>query len=170
MNTVKEQIEEKVLECIIKAESFLTKKIDIPTIDYSLKGRCAGQFQWNKYDATKSTLRYNLVLASENIETFLCETVPHEIAHYIQYILGAKPGHKTSWKNIMRMVFNTTTKRTHDYSIANSARNTVWYIYNCSCGCAIRISKTLFNKMKNGTFYQCAGCKNRIQIEFVHSV
>ena len=51
-------------------------------IDYSLRGRTAGQA-----NATRSIIKINTILLVENFEHYVKQTIGHEVAHIIQYTI-----------------------------------------------------------------------------------
>ena len=81
-------------------------------------------------------------LLTENLQSMLRETVPHEIAHlaafwYWQqdiYMRRCPKGHGREWQRIMRGVFGVEPERTHNYSMANvKVRRQARWAFGCGC-------------------------------------
>lgn len=73
----------------------------MPTIDFSLRGRTAGQAQTLPY-SDSDIIRYNVPLLVQNKDYFFRHTVPHEVAHLIAYYASGVMDHSTPWLNVMR--------------------------------------------------------------------
>ena len=54
-------------------------KVYIP-VDFTVKGKTAGVFRY-----PEKSIGFNEILAAQNFEDFIARTVPHEVAHYIDY-------------------------------------------------------------------------------------
>ena len=109
------KIETVVLECLVKAQNkWGADKVNkIPTIKYNLSGRCAGRAHWI-YVTNDMFIRINPILLNENVEYMLTNTVPHEIAHLVAYMVFGKSikPHGYEWKTVMRC-FGLTPDRCH---------------------------------------------------------
>ena len=112
------KVEDVVLNCLIKAESeYPNKNFDIPVIKYDLKGVVAGQCIYI------GIIRLNSFLLRENLEDFLENTIPHEVAHYIAVkVFGSliKP-HGKEWKMIMNLL-GVFPVRCHSYDVGRVKR------------------------------------------------
>lgn len=137
------KVRQKVQECIEAASDYYDRKFSMPLIVFDVTGRDAGRahiYDWS--------VDFNRVLLVENEEDFLERTVPHEIAHLIDYkvnpknfecIAGTKRKlHGQTFKFIMTHVLGAKdANRCHTYDTSNTRRkkNTVKYQYRCTCGC-----------------------------------
>lgn len=128
----------------------------LPAPDFSLRGTCAGR-------ANDRILRYNLDIAVNNIEAFLDDTVPHEIAHVLQrrHYPYSKP-HGPEWKKFCILLTGKMLPRCHTFD-CEKARNVRRAKYVCGCaGKIYNLSTIRINRIKKGTKYTCPSC--RIQL------
>lgn len=160
---IREIIRKRFDECyeIVKWKTDLPK-IDI---DFSLKGRVAGQFcRRRKFLQTRMYFRVNLVLAKNNLDEYLKQTVPHEFCHYFVHIhyTNAK-SHGWEWKNAMRTLFGLDPKRCHNYDVSQSqGRATTKYEYKCNCK-TFFIGAVRHRRLKLNPFhYRCAFCNSTL--------
>lgn len=163
---VKDAVRNRFNKCYEQARAKGYDLCVIP-IDWSLKGCVAGQFCWRGMFDRK--FRVNMVLAKENLDDYIENTVPHEFAHYIvneKYRNGSvyhrpKP-HGREWKSIMRIVFGLVPTRCHDYDVTN-ARQRKSKRYNYRCGCRVHaVSSILHKRMQRGQRRYCRLCKQMI--------
>ena len=129
------------------------------TIDFTLRSRTAGSACWEK-----RRLNFNLILAADNLDEFLAQTVPHEIAHLYQTKIypDSKP-HGNEWKRVMRLGgFNPI--RTHSYKTETPKRSVRTYPYTCACKNLIHhLGARRHASAVNGTrFYRCRICHTRL--------
>lgn len=124
------QVEDKVLETYLLAETLFRRCFELPSIRWDLSGTCAGRAIW-----PDNRIRFNPVLLCENTSDFIREIVPHEIAHLLNRAMngsGAKP-HGPEWKTIMRAL-GLEPRRCHKYDVTNArVRNVQRYILKCAC-------------------------------------
>jgi len=164
-NDVRQRVEQKLRESIKLAERHYGQQFEFPTIRYAKRGTTAGTASYNRWE-----VNFNAVLLMENIDKFIDRTVPHEMAHLIDYQLhpwnfdqGAKRKlHGPSWKAIMRVMGGPTT-RCHDYDtttsrVSNPTR--VKYLYKCeTCGRDMFLGPKRHLRMSSGiTRYRMQGC------------
>jgi len=138
---LREQIENKVLECLCKAEDvFRNNQFPMIPIEYDLKGKTAGQFCTRM---GKMFIRVNMILLNENKEEYIKEVIPHEVAHYVvrvvygtlEYRMYHKPvkSHGKEWKAVMERVFGLESNRCHSFDVSNSRRRMRRHVWNCGC-------------------------------------
>ena len=154
MEHLKSKIEDKLLEVFIQAQSIFNRTFDIPTIDFSLKGRVAGQ----AYGVDR--LRFNLELCRDNEHKFLAGTVTPEIAHYINHILNGYnvQSHGQDWNIMVKLGAEPT--RCHDYDCSNiSTRGALKHKFSCACDKPILL--TAF-KAKKYHVYTCRVCHSKL--------
>jgi SprT protein len=95
-------------------------------IRFDLRGGAAGQARGGGRGPW--IIRYNPILLRENPESFIAETVPHEVAHmvaYLRYGRSIRP-HGPEWRAIMAQ-FGAEPERCHRYDLSGVARRT----YGC---------------------------------------
>jgi SprT protein len=157
------EIKEKVEKCIAIAEKFFNTSFIRPqSIIFKRNGTTAG---WSNYG--KKTLMFQLDLAENNSDHFLNQTVPHEVAHYVQravYGYGVKP-HGREWKYIMLSVFKIQPDRCHQYDTSvTKKRKVAKFTYTCGCRThqvsAVKHNRMLLNKAR----YICNRCEGSIRL------
>lgn len=125
----------------------------MPSLDFKLKGFVAGRGGAN-------ILKFNLDIASQNLEHFLVTTVPHEMAHVLQMRAypRSKP-HGTEWVHFCRVLTGKPLPRCHNYEVV-SARPT----QKVSCNCKEwQFTSVRLGRMKRGTRYTCRDCRSVIK-------
>lgn len=113
-------------------------QLDLPDaeIDFSLRGRCAGQAQLSA--AGQARLRINLQLLKENLDDFLHQTIPHEIAHLVVLWQNRKTRkrpkpHGPEWQRVMQDCFELMPTRCHSYQTTPARVVPRSYTYRCNC-------------------------------------
>ena len=104
---IKARVEAKVAECIATVERKYNVTFRKPVISYNVRGTTAGKAFYTRW-----IVDFNPVLLAENVEEFLEDTVPHEVAHLATELIyphahrggfGTKRRpHGSEWKSIMR--------------------------------------------------------------------
>jgi len=94
------------------------------------------------------------------------ETIIHEVAHMINYIITGTNGHNKSWKKIMEALGISNAKATTNYKIDKSYLLTPKKIMlYCKCDTHV-MSKNIWNK--NYGRYVCTKCKTDLsEVEYV---
>ena len=136
--------------------------------DFTLRGRCAGQYAVTYRGVTtiypKSALRWNLEIAKNNLQEYLNTTVPHELAHAIQrYHYPHSTPHGKEWKRCCVALVGHELSRCHTFAFT-PARNTNRYAYTCKC-MAHSVSSVIHNRIMRGMQYRCKICKTYISIQ-----
>ncbi len=129
-------------------------------IDYSLKGATAGQAFRRSHK-----MRFNLALAERHMDEFLSSTVPHEMAHILQFkhYPHSKP-HGREWDHFCRVLTGETMPRCHSYDVTGIERTRKVKKYLFACGCRQHtVSKTIVNRIMEGKTYTCTCCKGKIK-------
>lgn len=152
--TTQEQIINRYKECVQKGFDFYGLRISDELknqkrgVVFDLSGKVAGQYDYNhpEYGDKIHIFRVNLKMAEMNLEDYLAETIPHEVAHYLDKLLHPKNTdyHGLLWGEIMIRVFNVSPKQYHNYHIPG------YHIYKCACGKELEISPTIHHKILNG--------------------
>jgi SprT protein len=86
-------------------------EIDDPIIIFSLKGQYAGK----AYYIGAWMINYNFDLLKAYKKEFLKVTVPHEVAHLVEFKRFGSTGHKQNWKQIMKDFGISNPQRCHNY-------------------------------------------------------
>lgn len=163
------ELQEKAIAAVRCAErragAFYAIKLPEASIDFSLRGRCAGQAILERTGATR--LRINLKLLAENLDDYLTQTIPHEVAHLVvnwqaqKKRLKPRP-HGPEWQAIMRNCFGLEAKRCHSYRTTPARIVPRPFLYACSCR-EHRLTSIMHNKI--GLSYQalCKACRTPLQ-------
>jgi SprT protein len=149
------RVEDKVLETYLQAQKLFGRQFDLPAVEWTLKGRCAG-----RAFCIENRIKFNPILLQQNVEDFILQTVPHEIAHLINHALHGrfvKP-HGREWKKIMTTL-GLEPLRCHNYAtqpviIRRPQRRHVYY-----CACRTHwVTQIIHNRMRKGASYSCQRC------------
>ena len=135
---VKTQVEAKLRKCHQMAELYYGRKFDFPTVAYTVSGSNGG---WAR--GTKE-INFNPILLMENIDDFIARTVPHELAHCLDYAVnphnhnrayGKRSVHGYDWKQVMMVIGVADPSRCHSYNVANARKGNrirhEWHCDNC---------------------------------------
>lgn len=123
----------------------------------NLRGASAGQFR--RHRDGRLEIRYNLAMARQQPKDFIAETVPHEVAHLVAWLLFGdriKP-HGPQWQSVMRYLGVAEPKRCHQFELAAPARRQRRWHYRCDCR-EHQLSSTRHNRARRGQVYVCATC------------
>jgi len=149
----------KVNECIAKAEKHYGLEFETPLVRFDLRGRSAGQCLANQW------LKFNMKIAEENREDFLATTVPHEVAHWIQfkvYNYGSVKPHGREWKYVMESVMGVPAVRCHAYSVESARKVKASYRYECNCR-TYDLTVIRHRRAMNGSEYRCRKCRGKLK-------
>lgn len=143
----------------------LKTNMTVPRIDWSLKGKVGGAYRTGNH-----TIRINLVLLSENIEYYLEQIVPHEVAHacvhakwgFFRYHSRISP-HGQEWKYVMR-AFGKSPDRCHNLDVTNATQRTVAreYVYHCGCN-EYKLTIIRHRRIQKGAKYTCRHCHKSLE-------
>jgi SprT protein len=168
-NLCRAELQEKALAAVRRAERrarvFYAIELPEASIDFSLRGRCAGQAVVERTGATR--LRINLQLLRENLDDYLIQTVPHEISPLVVNWQArnkrSKPRpHGTERQAVMRDCFGLEAKRCHSYRTTPARVVPRPFLYACSCREHL-LTSIMHNKI--GLSYQalCKACRTPLQ-------
>ena len=143
------------------------KYIDIvnKTFDLNLKYPMI-TFDLNTTGAGKSlgvehAIKFNPYFLVQNSDEFLKNTVPHEVAHLVEFVKYNTMGHGRQWKHIMWLFGVENCERCHHYDTVGLEvvkKNIQKIKYECKCGILL-ISKRRHNKIvKEDMMYRCKKC------------
>lgn len=118
-----------------RAREFYGIRLPEAEIDFSLRGRCAGQA---KVGRGSTLLRINLTLLTENLADFLAQTIPHEVAHLVvnwqaRNKRGRPRPHGPEWQRVMQCCYGLQPVRCHTYATTPARFVPRNYLYRCSC-------------------------------------
>lgn len=129
---------------------------------FDLKGATAGQ----AFRRTRK-MRFNLALADRHPDQFLSRTVPHEMAHILQFMHypESKP-HGREWDYFCRVLTGATMPRCHNYDttgIKRQKKKLTRYKYVCDCNTLHMVTSIKHNRIQNGDGYRCVRCKSDLR-------
>jgi SprT protein len=132
-------------------------------VRFDLKGLSAGQFC---YGPQGLWYRFNPWVFAVDFPLHLRETVAHEVAHYVTYILhgrgGIKP-HGPQWRGVMATLGFPRARARGDYSVAGVPRQRQSrYPYVCGCGPHL-LTATRHRRAHEGSVYVCRRCNQPLQ-------
>lgn len=141
-------------------------KITLPesTIDFSLRGRCAGQAKITHKG--EASLRINLQLLAENLEDFLKQTIPHEVAHLAvnwqarKQRIRPRP-HGPEWQAVMRDCFGLEPIRCHSYQTTAARVVPRNFLYRCNCR-EHRLTSIMHKRISSCYQALCKKCKTTL--------
>jgi len=136
-------------------------KLPAATIDFSLRGRCAGQACVERSGATG--LRINLLLLPENRDDFLSNTIPHEVAHLVVNWQLRKKRHRArphgpEWQSVMKNCFGLEPRRCHSYPTTPARVVPRPFLYSCSCREHL-LTSLMHNRISRSYQALCKACR-----------
>jgi SprT protein len=162
MKEVKDKVEDCILTMVSKG--FF---VPYPTIDYSLTGKCAGQ-AITSYLEPHWIIRINVDILRANRETYLKETIPHEMAHLsVVYDHGkVRRSHGEEWRTVMYMLGFSNPQRCHRYDTSSVKVSLTTRKFKYDCGCRIhRVGLIRHKRINRGGTYYCVKCNGLLDEE-----
>ncbi len=183
----KQQILDKVEACYVKCEAHYNRTFTRPTTRFDLTGTTAGTA-----DPRTHVLRFQPVLAAGHWDDFLNNTVPHEVAHLVDYDVNNKLEaqmqarmaavqnqamfgnwgrrarrpkrdiHGDSWRAVMRVLGINYAARCHQYDTTQVARRKARHEYKCACGATLQVGPKHHNAILRGARIQHKACRGVI--------
>jgi SprT protein len=133
-------------------------RIPPPEVRFDLRGQAAGQVR--RAPGRVWQVRYNAVLLVREPEPFLAQTVPHECAHLVAFVLfgrGIWP-HGPEWRGIMRH-FGAEPRRCHSFPVDDlPTRRLRRFDYHCACR-THQLTSTRHHRAQAGQVYSCVACR-----------
>jgi SprT protein len=159
-NDLTQAVENKILECIDKAEKYFHATINVPKITFMILGRVGGQ-----YSSADNELRFNYELLNENGQKFIDHIVPHEVGHYlVKCFYRPKISHGKEFKGVMKNVLNSNPSTYHNLDISNctGVKRVKRYVYKCDCRehTVTTSSHKMISASPSG--FRCKFCKTRL--------
>ena len=180
---IRTKIMNKHNEVMKMAEKLFCDKISVQDINVKFNfrsTRVAGEFPSKMNKRTfkvEKCIRYNdkFAIIKENETTFINETIPHEIAHYIVHLMRVSvngntksktwSGHGTMWKKVMGQL-GVQPERCHNMTapVIRSKSGLIKnrFVYKCNCQ-EHKVSARIHNKIVKGFEYTCSKCKTGIK-------
>jgi SprT protein len=172
---IRDRVTAKLQEGLTRAEKIYGVKYKMPIVKYDLRGKTAG-----RACMTRSTLtvKFNSVLLMEFTDDYIKRTVPHELAHTIDWVrhpenynrYGRKNIlHGNSWKNIM-VTLGADYSRCHSFDTTKSAvRESVKHVYSCqTCAAEMKLGAVRHKRMQSGASkYWKRGCGRHAGFTYV---
>jgi SprT protein len=163
------ELKDMALAAVRRAEEqvrhYYGTRLPQAALDFSLRGRCAGQARVEKNGATH--LRINLQLLAENLDDYLSQTIAHEVAHLVvnwqarKMRLQPRP-HGNEWQAVMLDCFGLEPKRCHSYQTTPARVVPRPFLYTCGCR-EHRLTSIMHNRI--GRSYQalCKACRTPLR-------
>lgn len=110
---------------------------------------------------------YNVHVFAQDLERFLNDTVPHEVAHIVCMYLRTDMGHGATWKRVCRMLGGNGQRCVAPEGInLKMVRHRKRYEYRATCGTLTMVSDVIHGKIqRNGKVYVLARTKGKILAE-----
>lgn len=110
---------------------------------------------------------YNVHVFAQDLERFLTDTVPHEVAHIVCLYTRTDMGHGASWKRVCRMLGGNGQRCTSAEGLNLKAiRHRKRYQYRATCGTMVMVSDVIHGKIqRTGKIYRLARTCGRILAE-----
>lgn len=160
---LKDRLELRLAELWARLQQHRDSLGPLPRRAYDLRGRCAGQYVWKKAGGriVDECLRFNLPLADGQPESFLAETVGHELAHCAAVRLHGHGGHGAPWRRLMHEL-GLEPRRCHAYDTRGAGGRGHW---PARCDCREHdLSSVLRNRINQGRRYLCRHCGTALML------
>lgn len=165
------QFEQKVRDCLARAETLFGVDLSAVEISFNLKGLTAG-YAHNYND--KLIVRFNADAVSTHWDHMTESTIPHEVAHLVGFVAknSSHPwakyisGHNDYWRRAACLLGDVEFgARTHNLPLA-PAKKMNEYLYVDPYGEEIKISATVHNRIQQGAHYTSRRTGRQIKPEY----
>ncbi len=162
---LRQQVETAVRQAEQRARDFYRIALPEASIDFSLRGRCAGQARVDRNGETG--LRINQQLLAENLDDFLSNTIPHEVAHLVVNWQARNKRqrprpHGPEWQAVMQSCYDLSPERCHSYQTMAARVVPRPFLYTCICR-EHRLTSIMHNKISRSYQALCKACKTPIK-------
>lgn len=162
---IRKQAETAVRHAEKLARNFYGLNLPDASVDFSLRGRCAGQARVARNGQT--CLRINQQLLAENLADFLVNTIPHEVAHLIVNWQARKRRqrprpHGPEWQAVMQDCFNLEAQRCHSYRTTPARVVPRPFLYSCHCR-EHRLTNIMHSRISRSYQALCRACKTPLK-------
>lgn len=162
---LRQQAEAAVRQAEERARNFYGIKLPEAVIDFTLRGRCAGQARVERNGET--CLRINQQLLAENLDNFLQQTIPHEVAHLVvNWQVRTKRQrprpHGPEWQTIMQNCFGLEPQRCHSYQTTPARIVPRPFLYSCNCREHL-LTSIMHNRISRSYQALCKACRTPLK-------
>ena len=142
---VKARIMERHAATVAKAKALFPQfGGDVPVYFFET-GRTAGLAH------SDGRVGYNTHIFAQDMERFLADTVPHEVAHVVCLTLRLDNGHGANWKRVCRLLGGSAARCYSGEGIEHKMlRKRKRYEYRASCGTSVMVSDVMHGKIQRG--------------------
>lgn len=151
MNPIKDRIINEHNRVMTKAKELFPKLKGMlfePIVTFHTNGRSAGL----AYGPFK--VSYNTTIFSQDMERFIRDTIPHEIAHVICSFLNWDKGHGRAWKRVCALLGGNSERCFDGEGLSfKGTRTQKKYEYVATCGTVVLLSAVRHGKIKKGHSY-----------------
>jgi len=177
--TISKEVRNKVLSIVKKniadASKYYKRDFKMPVVEFTKGGTTAGVAH-----VTQNKVNYNPILLRDNLDAFLARTVPHEIAHIIDYQVNPQNHqsnltyssngtirrkkrdiHGPDFQFIMiRVLGCKDATRCHSYDTSGVRKTRKTFKWECvDCNCTMELGGVRHKRMLNNSrSYRPRGC------------
>lgn len=164
LQQLRRQAEEAVRQAEQRARDYYRLDLPAATLDFSLRGRCAGQA--GIACTGRAWLRINLQLLAENRADYLSQTIPHEVAHLVvNWQTRSKKRrprpHGTEWQTVMERCFGLKASRCHSYRTTVARVVPRPFLYTCNCR-QHRLTAIMHQRIAHSVRVFCKACRTTL--------
>ena len=150
------QVQRKLNQSLLLVEAYFKRKFTMPEVNYDLRGIKAGVAYLQKNE-----IKFNRTLLQENMDEFIRQVVPHELAHLIVYqMFGRVKPHGKEWQLVMNEIFKLPAYTCHQFDIKNVQGKT--FEYRCACQTHFLTIRRHNKIMKENIEYLCKKCRGKL--------
>lgn len=157
METYQTIIKAEVKKFVDKANTELGCTLPMPIIDFSNKmSKAAGKATFNRYIQLYRLTFSIPIIKLNDLNHFVSRTVPHEVAHLVQFNKYGTGDHGHGFHQIMRQLGVENSTRCHTYATPVKANG---YAYKCNrCGKEIILGKVRHQRSRTNGGYKHTVC------------
>lgn len=150
------------------------QQFDSIGVNFNLRGKAAGMYRVKKsrawlsaYPRFERHIRFNPWLFAKYPDDSWCNTIPHEVAHYIadcRFGLSNIRPHGNEWQQIM-LDFDAEPTVTARYDLTGiPTRQTKKYLYRCGCR-EVQLTSIRHRRVVAGQQqYRCKDCTQMLVV------
>jgi len=112
----------------------------------------------------RNMVDFNKSLMETNKEYFIQDTIPHELAHIIAFVLFGDDGHGADWRRVLEALTGRPAERLHSMDVSAQRRKSKTYTMYCGCG-PVEISPQRMAWVNKGRQYTCNNCGQLLRKE-----